>query len=149
MKQLLYTLIGVVVILGILFIVFGSNDIDEQMPQATPVAVISPESGGGLVALAPIPSVAGVTVAVSMSDEAFEPATLNISAGDTVVFTNNGQALHWIASDPHPAHNDLPGFDAKKGLATGETYSYTFVEAGTYGMHDHLNTKIKGTIVAE
>ncbi len=159
MKQLLYTLIGVVIIGGAIFFMVRSKDAVEQLPEATPVAVISPENHGEFVAIAPvstpngvvssIPAAAGATVAVSMSDEAFEPATLTIKAGDTVVFTNNGQALHWPASDPHPVHTNLSTFDAKKGITTGETYSYTFMNAGTFGMHDHLHASIKGTIVVE
>ncbi len=159
MKQLIYTLIGVVVIGGAIFIVVRSKDSVEQLPEATPVAEISPENHGEFVAIAPVstpegmvpsvPSVTGATVAVSMSDEAFEPDSLTIKAGDTVVFTNNGQALHWIASDPHPVHTNLSAFDAKKGIPTGETYSYTFMEKGTFGMHDHLHASIKGTIVVE
>lgn len=159
MKQFLAVTIGVVIIGGAIFFMVRSEDADELTVEATPVALISPEDHGAFVAIAPITTPNGVvasvpagvanSVAVSMSDEAFEPATLSISAGDTVVFTNNGQALHWPASDPHPVHTDLLGFDAKKGLTTGETYSYVFTKPGTFGMHDHLNAKVKGTIVVE
>ncbi len=86
---------------------------------------------------------------ISMDEVGFDPSELTIPVGTTVVFLNNGQAPHWPASDPHPTHTDLSAFDAKKGLATGESFSYTFTEAGTYGIHDHLNPKAKGTIIVE
>lgn len=159
MKQLFVITIIIAVLAGVVIFMIRSKNSDEQVPQSTPVAIISPENHGEFVAMVPLstpnsvvfstPNVVGTTVAVSITDEAFEPATVNISVGDTVVFTNNGQALHWPASDPHPTHTNYSKFDAKKGIATGETYSYTFTEAGTYGMHDHLNAKVKGTIIVE
>ncbi|MBI3251353.1 MAG: hypothetical protein HYZ62_00405, partial [Candidatus Andersenbacteria bacterium] len=63
---------------------------------------------------------------ISITDTGFEPAQVTVAPGATVTFVNNGQALHWPASAPHPTHTALPGFDAKKGLATGESYSFTF-----------------------
>lgn len=88
-------------------------------------------------------------VTVSMTDTGFEPSTVTIPVGTTVVFVNNGQALHWPASDVHPTHEILPGFDAKRGLATGDTYSYTFQKKGSWGMHDHLNPRSTATVVVE
>lgn len=86
---------------------------------------------------------------VSITDTGFEPSKVTIPVGTTVVFVNNGQALHWPASDVHPTHEILPGFDAKRGLATGETYSYTFQTKGSWSMHDHLNPRATGIITVE
>lgn len=77
-------------------------------------------------------------VTVMMSEEGFLPSQLTVSSGTTVHFVNNGQAAHWPASDVHPTHDILPEFDAKRSLATGETYSYTFSKAGVWRCHDHL-----------
>lgn len=94
-------------------------------------------------------SPAAGTSTISISDTSFVPATGRVAAGTTVTFINNGQALHWPASDPHPVHTGLPGFDAKKGLATGEEYSFTFSKVGTWGFHDHLNPTLTGSIIVE
>lgn len=87
--------------------------------------------------------------AVAITDTGFSPAQLVVAAGTTVTFTNNGQAMHWPASAVHPTHNLLPGFDALKGLATGETYAFTFTKVGTWTCHDHLNPQLKCTIIVE
>lgn len=89
------------------------------------------------------------SAAVNMSDTAFSPATLTVAVGTTVTFTNNGQGNHWPASVPHPVHTGLAGFDAKAPLATGESYSFTFTKAGTFGYHDHLNPSLRGTITVQ
>ncbi|MEX1112358.1 MAG: cupredoxin domain-containing protein [Candidatus Andersenbacteria bacterium] len=86
---------------------------------------------------------------IRISETGFSPTQLTVAAGTTVTFVNDGQALHWPASDLHPTHTALPGFDAKRGLPTGETYSYTFTEVGTWRFHDHLNPQETGTVVVE
>jgi plastocyanin len=89
------------------------------------------------------------SVTVSITDTGFEPATVTVAPGTTVTFVNNGQAAHWPASNPHPTHTGLPGFDALKALATGESYSFTFTKVGTWGYHDHLNPRVGGTVVVQ
>lgn len=86
-------------------------------------------------------------ITVSVTDTGFEPSEVTIVAGTTVTFVNNGQAEHWPASDVHPTHEVLPEFDSKRGLTTGETYSYTFTEPGTWSMHDHLRPSSTGTVI--
>ncbi len=113
----------------------------------TPTPTTSPESS---VIASSSPSsipVAGVTI--SITDTGFEPSTVTVKAGTPVTFVNNGQALHWPASDPHPTHGGLAGFDAKKGLATGETYTFTFTKVGTWGFHDHLNARNGGSVIVQ
>jgi plastocyanin len=90
-----------------------------------------------------------ISETITMSETGFLPASLTIAAGTTVTFLNNGQAAHWPASDVHPTHNILSGFDAKRGLNTGETYSYTFDQAGTWRCHDHLMPQFTCTIIVK
>lgn len=96
----------------------------------------------------PAPAVTGVAddadeevageVTITMSESGFSPASVAVKPGTKVQFVNNGQALHWPASAVHPTHTVLPGFDAKRGLATGETYAFTFNKSGVWTCHDHL-----------
>ena len=156
MKQFLSIVVGVIIIGAVAFFTFRSYCGEEKEQEEMPVVSSSPVAQSEFTQIAPStlpeevvssasPAVADV-VHISIDDEGFRPETVDILIGTTVVFTNNGQALHWPASAPHPTHTGLPGFDAEKGLATGETYSFTFSELGTFGMHDHLNAKIKGSI---
>ena len=46
----------------------------------------------------------GANVVVHITDEGFEPQTLEVQSGETVVFENSGQNPHWPASDEHPTH---------------------------------------------
>jgi plastocyanin len=86
---------------------------------------------------------------VEITDDGFEPSTLTVSSGDTVTFENKSSDDAWPASNVHPTHQLYPGFDAKKPLLSGESYSFTFTKAGSWGYHNHLEPDEQGTIVVE
>ncbi len=88
------------------------------------------------------------TNAVTIKDFAFSPSTLTIKAGTAVTWTTLDSAPHQIASDPHPAHTDLPGLISGT-LEEGQSYSFAFDRAGTFGYHCHLHPNMKGTIIVE
>jgi plastocyanin len=98
---------------------------------------------------------------VIITSSGFSPRILTIKVGDTVTWVNKDSAPHWPASDVHPTHRLYPGsgiekcgsgeeiFDACKGLAPGETFSFTFKYKGTWPYHDHLNPGLTGTIIVQ
>jgi len=138
----------------------GNGQFLQEAPEEVPTGEGLPVEGAGEAAGDAM--VEGATT-VAISDTGFEPADVTVSAGDTVTFVNNGQAPHWPASDVHPTHTSYPGsdiqkcgtaeaagiFDACKGLQTGEEYSFTFTEPGSWEYHDHLNARQGGTITVE
>jgi len=71
----------------------------------------------------------GATHAVAIADFAFAPATLTITAGDTVTWTNEDAVAH-------TATGTTAGFDSGL-LDQGESFSLTFTTPGTY---DYLCT---------
>lgn len=102
--------------------------------------------------VSPLPSasVGSGRVVISIADTGFNPVAVTVTPGTTVVFVNNGQGLHWPASDVHPTHQELPGFDAGRRLSTGEEYSFVFSDSGTWSFHDHVNPQFTGSVtVAE
>jgi plastocyanin len=143
----------------------GESSLEEEGDDRTPDSQflqIQPETGPpggegatsspaapGVPASGETPSPAGETATISMTDTGFVPSTLTVDAGTTVIFVNDGQALHWPASAVHPTHEILPEFDSQRGVATGETYAYTFTQPGTWNFHDHLNAEFVGTITVE
>lgn len=83
---------------------------------------------------------------VTYEDDGFTPETIRVPAGTTVTWTNeSGQAM-WVASDVHPTHEILPEFDQ---LGRGDSYSFTFSEAGEWEYHNHLRSSHTGTIIVE
>lgn len=122
----------------------GDQFVLQQPDEGEPVA-FSPEATAQTSGVPAAETVA----AVGINDDGFSPAEITVAPGTTVIFINNGQAAHWPASDPHPLHIRLPGFDAKRALQTGEEYSFTFVKTGSWTYHDHLNSAVKGTVIVK
>ncbi|MEX2054907.1 MAG: cupredoxin domain-containing protein [Candidatus Andersenbacteria bacterium] len=114
-------------------------------PLTSPVATVSPSP----VTLGTEGTIGTAPVTIAIDDTGFTPATITIPVNTTVTFTNNGQALHWPASDNHPTHEILPEFDSEKGLQTGESYSHTFTKTGTWEFHDHLNPRATGQVTVQ
>jgi plastocyanin len=81
----------------------------------------------------------GAEMAVQIVDFAFEPATLEVPAGTTVVWTNAGSA-------PHTVTSDTDAFDSGR-LDPGGTFSMTFDTPGTYHYHCEFHANMQATIV--
>ena len=100
---------------------------------------------------------------IEITSAGFSPRILTINAGETITFTNRNIRPSWPASNTHPIHTLYPGsgsekcgtsdqsniFDACKGLAQEEAYSFTFNEVGKWRYHDHLNPSLTGIITVQ
>ena len=62
---------------------------------------------------------------------------------------DNPNESFWPASNIHPTHMIYPEFDAKRPVASGKDWSFTFTKKGTWRYHDHLNPEATGTVVVE
>ncbi len=74
--------------------------------------------------------------AVSIVDFSFEPATLDVTAGATVIWTNDGRAPHTVTGD----------FADSGILEPGQTFSHTFTESGEFGYICAIHPQMTGTI---
>jgi plastocyanin len=97
----------------------------------------------------------GREIRVQIDVSGFNPKSIEIGQGDTVVFENVGSEPHWpFSSYLNPTHRLYPGggtescgtdqqdasFDACAALMPGESYVFTFDYPGLWRFHDHLNT---------
>jgi len=89
------------------------------------------------------------TVAISYTDAGFSPTTVTINKGDSVTFTNNSNSSMWVASGPHPVHTNYPEFDQKTGVTKGQSYTFKFEKAGTWGFHNHQNPSKFGSVIVK
>ena len=86
---------------------------------------------------------------VTYSSAGFDPMVLRIKMGESVTFKNESSGELWVASNPHPVHTGLPGFDAGEGIIKGDFYIHEFNQLGSWSYHNHLNSQQQGTIVVE
>lgn len=126
----------------------GSYNTPPASPAVTNQSGTAPKSADVPVS-APVPV---ATNKVEITANGFSPSAIKVKAGDTVTWTNKDSVPHWPASAAHPTHLAYPGsditkcgtvaqsgiFDACKGLATGESFSFKFDQVGIWKYHNHL-----------
>ncbi len=76
---------------------------------------------------------------VSIANMAFNPQTIYVQHGTTVLWSNNDGMAHTVTSDT--------GYFASGTLNPGATYSYTFNTPGTYTYHCSIHPQMVGTII--
>ncbi|GGU47289.1 cupredoxin domain-containing protein [Streptomyces violascens] len=87
------------------------------------------------------PHAPAATAQVAIANFAFSPATLNISRGTTVTWTNQD-------SDPHTVTStDSGGPLNSPMLSQSDTYSFTFNSAGTFSYICTVHPAMQGTVV--
>lgn len=84
---------------------------------------------------------------VTLTDKGFSPSPVTVKAGTTTTFVNESSGAMWMASDPHPTHTLLPGFDQLLSVGKGGTYEYIFTKVGTWTYHNHMTPTVKGTVI--
>ena len=104
--------------------------ISSATPEVTPIAVPTP---------APTPAVVNQTSSVSIHSFSFNPAALTIKQGTTVVWTNDDPVPHQIKS---------ASFNSSL-LNTGDNFSYTFENVGTFDYSCAIHPTMTGTITVQ
>jgi plastocyanin len=104
----------------------------------------NPNPGGGSTGQV------GATITIG-SNGVVSPASVTINSGESVMFVNNHNRDHQIASDPHPNHTDCPAINALNTLGSGQSRATNALTTSrTCGFHDHLddtNNNLRGNII--
>ena len=88
----------------------------------------------------PVPeAVVGGATTVDIQNFAFNPATLTVKKGSTVTWTNSDSATHTIKSATFNSSD----------LATGQSFSFTFADAGTFDYSCGIHPSMTGKIIVE
>ena len=159
MKKILFTAIVLVVMLASWFFLKNKRDVvGTPTPTASsvPTLSVSPES-----TLSPTPVISGNVI--TYMDSGYSPSTITIKKGETVTWKNEGSKPMWTASAMHPTHRVYPGtdisacgtqtllpmFDSCGRIESGQSWSFTFNNVGTWGYHNHLDSSKFGKVVVE
>ena len=77
---------------------------------------------------------------VDIKGFAYDSATITVSKGTTVTWTQHDSTVHTVTS----VSGDV--LDSQN-LAKGETFSYTFDETGTFEYYCTIHPSMKGTVI--
>lgn len=133
----------VVVLVGYYFVKGYQSPTRQTQNQPTAVETAAP------TAIATTSGEVTAKATVDYTDSGFSPKSITVKVGDTVTWTNKSGGSMWVASNPHPVHTDLSGFDELGSAGSGETYSYTFTKAGNWKYHNHVNAGDGGVVVVQ
>jgi plastocyanin len=78
---------------------------------------------------------------INVDNFSFSPATLTVTAGTTVTWTNHDDIPHNIVERDQKFKS--------KALDTDDSYSHTFAEPGTYEYFCGLHPKMVGKVIVE
>ena len=107
----------------------GSSGTAAPAVPAAPTAVSASEA----------PAAGGSTV--SIKDFAFNPGSITIAAGTTVVWTNDDGTGHTVTADDG-------SFDSKT-IGAGATFSQAFATAGTFTYKCTIHSSMTATVVVQ
>ena len=97
------------------------------------LGIVLPLFAAAIVAPTPV---RGATHSVEIGDGFFSPASLSVQVGDTVTWTNVDDSPHTVTSEAFDSGN----------LDAGQTFSFTFTEAGTFSYvcnyHDEMTASV-------
>lgn len=99
---------------------------------------------------APTTAPTGLTQAVSMVSPggysfAFSPATLTISVGTTVIWTNRTATPHTVTSDDGTSFNST----MNDPIEPSASFTFKFTKPGTYAYHCALHPTMTATIIVK
>ena len=80
---------------------------------------------------------------VKIDNFSFGPASLTVSVGSTVTWTNRDDIPHTVIS-----YDDPKAFKPKV-LDTDEKFSFTFTKAGTYAYFCSVHPKMTGEVIVQ
>ncbi len=112
------------------------------------LGISAQQSGESLELSTTADAVPGGALTIVYRGGSFLPKRLEAPAGQTVTFVNESDFPMWPASNIHPTHEILPGFDAKSPIEPGESWAFVFEEVGFWRYHNHLSPSESGIVVA-
>ena len=125
---------------------------DRNMPpptETTPIHGIT-ETGGDTIEK---------EIMVSYGPNGFEPKEVTTTLGSKVTWVNESENFMWVAASKHPVHADYPektdkdclgsAFDQCISVGTGESYSFKFMQKGSWNYHNHVAPNNWGTVVVQ
>jgi plastocyanin len=80
-----------------------------------------------------------LAAAIHVENFKFEPARLEIAAGDTVTWSNRDDEIHAVVAEDGSFHSG--------GIDGDNTFAHTFEKPGTYAYRCALHPQMSGTIV--
>ena len=95
---------------------------------------------------------------VTIAAIAFEPPEIEVTSGDSVVWTNEDESVEHTITSGQPGDRGVPGLDNAKPdrpdgvfdgtvADAGDTFEFTFDEAGTFDYFCRVHPVMTGSVI--
>jgi plastocyanin len=88
------------------------------------------------------------TAHVSIVDFGYSPATITVTVGTTVTWTNTGTVIHSVTADGG-AFDSSPSCPTGPCINPGSAFSHVFATAGTFTYHCRVHSNMHGTVIVQ
>ena len=139
-------IIVIVIALGLLVYFMFSGSPTSPSPKIsaseTPLASFSESPGPSfLPSETPLTTPSLQTQSVSISNFAFNPGSITIPVGATIIWTNNDSVPHTVSSDTNIFTSGT--------LNPGQTFRFTFNNKGTFSYHCSIHISMTARVVVQ
>lgn len=134
---------AVLIAAGVAYAVSNQNNDETAEPLPAPAAQTQTTQDSTNA-----PTAAVMSATITYTANGFSPASLKVSRGATITVKNDSTRTIQFDSDPHPEHTDNPELNVNN-ISAGQSMSFVVDKVGTWGYHDHLRAREKGTIVVQ
>jgi plastocyanin len=83
----------------------------------------------------------GTAVQVIMTNRTYDPETVTVNVGDTVTWVNEDAPQHDVVADNGEFKSDL--------FEKGQTFAFTFTQAGAYPYHCSIHPGMTGVVIVQ
>lgn len=141
-------IVGIVVVLLILSAIpfffgiggYGDRNDASDTTSASETQAVVEDTASGDASTAPV---AAKTVTVTIGTFVFEPVTISVNKGDSIVFTNTHGVAHTVTSDVGAGPTGL----SSGNMNQNADYTFTFNDTGTYRYHCEYHPSMRATVV--
>ena len=86
---------------------------------------------------------------IKMTATGFQPDSVTLDQGSTVIFINQDNVARWPASNVHPTHDLYPEFDPQKAIDPGQSWAFKPTKVGQWKYHDHLKPHLRAILIVK
>ncbi len=127
------------------------SSIASSMPSSSSSLTISNSSSLSVDQGNPASSASSSTAAIleqsiTYSDSGFSPSMVSVPAGTKITFVNESSSQITLTADKNQS---AAGFATSNQLFSGDTYSFTFTQTGTFGYHNAAKPSDTGTVIVK
>lgn len=145
MKKGLVAFVAIIIVFAAIFLVMTNKS-------SAPTPVNGGQSPDNSPSLQPTDSTNNTDTApaivIAYTNDGFSSKTVTAKVGDVIEVNNQSSQSLQFSSDLHPVHTVNRELN-QATISAGAKQTFTVTKKGTFGFHNHLDSRQTGTLIVE